>query len=78
MNLGDLEFKPKDFSALEDDHNEPEIIEIANRILREKLAKALSVWTETDTEGDRGDWKEERMPWHTHRARLVCIEEIKE
>lgn len=80
MNLGDLEFKEEDFktekSELYHENGFLEgFVEAANRILREKLAGAPEVigtplYNEWNRGWDSGNWDS------THRARLVCIEEI--
>lgn len=93
MNLGDLEFKAEDFFILETDKalttkNEmlwfqmkeefaKRAAEDANRILREKLAKAPEVFGFRDGSG-RLMFCENPVDnsGNDHRASLVCIEEV--
>lgn len=77
MTLGDLEFKAEDFRT-ESLQLPPSylsvVTETANRLLRERLEKAPITENVAESEGNYytaccGDY--------THKARLVCIEEIK-
>lgn len=83
MNLNELEFKPGDFEPACGYHNEAadHAARIANRLLRERLGKAPKVHAkETMVPGAFNQWHSGRI-FHargrdTHRARLVCVEEI--
>jgi hypothetical protein len=71
INLGELAFTAEDFGRREVDGkvfipslNPHDVVEIANRILAEKLGRApLVVGIPKD-------------PINTHTARLVCVERI--
>lgn len=85
IKLGDLEFSSLDFQDIDSSTAwnglttipMMEIMararNIANRILREKIAKARQVFGESS---DADLW-ETFEPRDTYTARLVCIEEIK-
>jgi hypothetical protein len=83
MDLGDLEFKEADFQREKAPNDyvfyasplvREWICSIANRILRDKLTKAREVFSEP---GVIGWLVTNEYPEQTHRARLVCIAEIK-
>jgi hypothetical protein len=85
MTWDELSFKSGDFSeskqALFEAYDEA-FVELANRILKEKLDKAELVFN-TFTKHEDGvisqkfQWDIGVNKCHTHTARLVCIEEIK-
>lgn len=75
MNLGDLEYKAED--GVENARGVLVIsIERANQILREKLAKAKEVFGVRVTTGGMIFATLPESSAATHRARLVCIEEV--
>lgn len=80
MNLGELEFKAEDFDGLRNEFWFPELLQQANRILREKLEKATIVKTLSHHDWHQGEWEhiDGRPIKYTHTARLVCIEPIKQ
>lgn len=79
MELKELEFKTEDFdnAPILGDYDADDMTEYFNRILREKLEKApevfaskygLQTWIKFKSGSDKFR--------DTHRARLVCIEEL--
>jgi hypothetical protein len=80
MNLGELEFKPEDFELCKGELTEERMIQraaqLANNFLREKLAKAPEV--QSNWSVGKYHWCEINRVRDTHRARLVCIEEVGE
>ncbi len=72
MNLGDLEFKEEDFTEEIVERFDCDTVRIANHILRERLAKAPEVFANPEISA----WGDQDKH-DTHRARLVCIEEMK-
>lgn len=54
-------------------------IEEANRLLKERLEKAPEIFGWPDNAKDMyyANWGSLNSPKDTHRARLVCIEEVK-
>lgn len=91
MNLGELEFKSEDCDRLSMvringewiPEGEPVFtVECANRILREKLEKAKTVYLIHKEDWEPLAWVEGAVLSRndiafSHTARLVCIEEIK-
>lgn len=97
MELGELAFKAQDFSQSVDPNwldwsafigdtlmSASKASELANRILADKLEKALRVYTpdvhklvKRELYDVNVRWTSLAGPTTTHSARLVCIEEIK-
>ena len=86
MNLGDLEFKPGDWSLGGGTADAGMITEIANRLLAERLEKAQvirleritkhSTWRQICLHSVIRQFDELGNPNDFATARLVCIEEI--
>lgn len=83
MNLDELEFKACDFAVLGDGNSmlinfQRLVAERANELLRERLGQAVEVFG-TFEDIRPYNWIPD-SPFHhvqiSHRARLVCIEEI--
>jgi hypothetical protein len=80
MKLGDLEFRAEDFTAaatLAEDYGEQAGTDFLNRLLHERLEKALIVYGRLEPiDGLYTAWDNMKMSKDTHTARLVCVEEI--
>lgn len=79
--MNDLLFRADDFTDCRWGTNEG-IAFFANRILKEKLEQAPEVFTfqkegQTVIQAFTNDIRFAEIPFVTHKARLVCVEEIK-